>query len=357
MPSTPRATPDECLGTSFHSNIRRHFSFSSQLDISSSQSPRKRMGSGGSNSSVIQAPLILSRYFSRRNEQHATLKEHLLLLNPGSNEKFIGIYSPVAAFWGFVFLTIPAAYMYIALVVVRDLCRTFPETIFLPVQQYASWLAYIIKALSHVSRWVEIWCCLEAIFFIGLKLHIKWLQTRDPLEASLSAAPMMELLDRSVLWDRMMECEATDPISFLRGWFFDQPLENISKYDVRDFVAWSLFEGRHQEHLTDAELRQLEQFLQEIEYRFSLSIYGGSKVVSDDIEFTDPADVDFDTMRNMHRKPAKSESTILVKYRCFYVSHLNFGLKGFIFVKRLKQTIQITSLICTKAIEKRTMNR
>ncbi len=310
MSPTPPATPNGG-DHSFHSTIRRHFSFNSPIDNVSSVtglSSRVRKRSGGSGSSVIhQAPLILSRYFSRRHEQNAALKENLLFINPSANEKFIGIYSPVAAFWGIVFLTIPAAYMYIALVVLRELCRTFPVTVFHPMQRYAPWLAYTATALNNVSRLVEIWCCLEAVFFIGLKLHIKWLQTRDPLEASLSAAPMMELLDRSVLWDRMMECEVSDPISFLRGWFFDQPLENISKYDVRDFIAWSLFEGRHQEHLTDAELRQLERFVEEVEHRISLSLYGelNVSVNADDNDILDSLHSDFDDIKSSLRKPAK----------------------------------------------------
>ena len=312
MSSTPPATPNGDNIT-FHSTIRRHFSFNSPIDnISSSvlSSRRKRSGgSGGSGSSSVihQAPLILSRYFSRRHEQNAALKENLLFINPSAHEKFIGIYSPVGAFWGFVFLTIPAAYMYIALVVLRELCRTFPVSIFHPLQRYASWLAYIVTALNNVSRWVEIWCCLETVFFIGLKLHIKWLQTRDPLEASLSAAPMMDLLDRSVLWDRMMECEVSDPISFLRGWFFDQPLDNISKYDVRDFLAWSLFEGRHQEHLTDAELRQMERFVEEVEHRISLSLYGQLKIINtaDDDDSSDSLHRDYDMIKNSLREPVK----------------------------------------------------
>jgi hypothetical protein len=316
MTITPPSTPRD--DNSFHSTFRRHFSFHTPvMDLS-----RNRSGSGSS-SVIHQAPLLLSQYFSRRNEQH-TLKEHLLLLNPTANEKFIGIYSPVAAFWGFVFLTIPAAYMYIALVVLRELCRTFPETIYLPIQRYTPWLSYTVKALNHVSRWVEIWCCLEAIFFIGLKLHIKWLQTRDPLEASLSAAPMMELLDRSVLWDRMMECEAADPISFLRGWFFDQPIENISKYDVRDFIAWSLFEGRHQEHLTDAELRQLERFVDEVELRISLSMYGELQDKSnsvDDNDLSNSFDVGYEEIKLSDRKPAKrtffENSTSIISFSHF----------------------------------------
>lgn len=309
---TPPISPgNQSSSRLVRASIRRHFSFNSPE--TSDSAPRLRNGSG---SSVIQAPLLLSRYFSRRKE-HA-LKEHLLLLNPGAEEKFVGIYSPVAVFWGIVFLTIPAAYIYIALVVLRELCRTFPQAIFASIQRYAPWLAYTVTALNQVSRWVEIWCCLEAVFFIGLKLHIKWLQTRDPLEASLSAAPMMELLERSVLWGRMMECEASDPISFLRGWFFDQPLENISKYDIRDFITWSMFEGRHQEHLTEAELRQLERFVEEVELRFSLCLYG--EVVDDRLDgFDDDMSLNhrsgaLDSVNILSRKPKKCKFYIPIVF-------------------------------------------
>lgn len=283
--TTPSLSRQESNETSpLRRSFQRHFSFNSSGNLDASTNRRERAGSGSS----VMTPLLLTRYFSRRNEYN--LKEHSLLLNPVAGEKFVGIYSPVAAFWGVVFLTVPAAYLYIAMVLLRELCRTFPGTVFHLLQHYAPWLAHTVTAMNQVSRWVEIWCCLEAFFYIGLKLHIKWLQTRDPLEASLSAAPMMELPNRLILWDRMMECEAADPVSFLRGWFFEQPVENISKYDVRDFIAWSMFEGRHQEHLTEAEQRQLERFVEEVEHRFSLHLYGVSLDKCDALDNADTTD-------------------------------------------------------------------
>ena len=41
-----------------------------------------------------------------------------------------------------------------------------------------------------------------------------------------------------------------DPVIFIRGWFFDHDLDSITRYDVMDFVSWSMFEGRNLEHLT-----------------------------------------------------------------------------------------------------------
>jgi hypothetical protein len=96
----------------------------------------------------------------------------------------------------------------------------------------------------------------------------------DPLERSLSAAPMLTLSERRSLWKSMMEAEAEDPVGFITGWFFDEPIESISKYDVRDFFVWSMFESRNQEHLTLQELDQREDFVDEIEWRISLQLFG-----------------------------------------------------------------------------------
>lgn len=225
------------------------------------ETPRPRTGSGASS---VLSPLRLRRYFSRRSPQHE------LFVGDG----FVGMWSPVGVFWGIVLLMIPAAYLYIFLVLLRELCRLFPETVLACLQQYTPWLANVVSAMNNVSKWVEVWCILEAVFYISLKLWIRFLNTKDPLEASLSAAPLMDLEDRRKLWSNMMECESKDPVNFLRGWFFDQDIVHISQYDVRDFIAWSMFEGRHQEHLTESELRQLEWFVEEIQHRISLHMFG-----------------------------------------------------------------------------------
>lgn len=124
---------------------------------------------------------------------------------------------------------------------------------------------------------MDIWCVIEALFFIACKLKIQYLQMKDPLEASLSAAPMLDPFDRKVIWDRIMEVEQDDPVTFISGWFFDQPIERISRYDVCDFICWSMFDGRNQEHLTIQELHELEGFLEDFEYRISLKLYGSDE--------------------------------------------------------------------------------
>ncbi len=125
------------------------------------------------------------------------------------------------------------------------------------------------------SIFVEIWVFTEALFYIVQILHIRYLQYKDPLEASLSAAPVSTLYERDKLMNQVMDhIVEDDPVSFIRGWFFDVPLEDITRYDVLDFFAWCMFEGRNQEHLTEGEVRQLNWFVRELECWIGVSLYG-----------------------------------------------------------------------------------
>lgn len=151
---------------------------------------------------------------------------------------------------------------------------SFPQSIYAGIQIYLPWVANVVASMDKSSFFVELWCVIEALFFVGLKLQVGYLQRKDPLEASLSSAPMMDLVDRKTLWGRMMESESKDPGEFISGWFFDEPLEKISKYDVRDFITWSMFEGRNQEHLTGEEMHQVDDFVMDLEYRVSVHLHG-----------------------------------------------------------------------------------
>lgn len=189
----------------------------------------------------------------------------------------VGVWSPWAFLWFCCFMVAPIAYIYILLMLLRDLCLYFPSSVHVPLQTYVPWLAKLADHMNNASRIMDIWCVIEALFFIACKLKIQYLQRKDPLEASLSAAPMMDPDDRKLLWDRMIESEQDDPAAFISGWFFDQPIEQISRYDVMDFICWSMFDGRNQEHLTTEELHELECFLEDVEYRISLNLYGQRK--------------------------------------------------------------------------------
>ncbi|KAL3921024.1 MAG: hypothetical protein SGILL_002971 [Bacillariaceae sp.] len=122
-------------------------------------------------------------------------------------------------------------------------------------------------------RLVDVWCIIEALFFIACKLKMRYLQSRDPLEASLSAAPMLDSEERRILWDHMMEADSD--FSWVTEWFLDHPpIESISRYDIFDFICWAMFDGRNQEHLTSQELQDLEAFVEDLEYHISLQLYG-----------------------------------------------------------------------------------
>lgn len=47
-----------------------------------------------------------------------------------------------------------------------------------------------------------------------------------------------------------------------------------SKYDLRDWVVWAMFEGRHQEHLSTTEVHQAESFLEGITLKVSVELHG-----------------------------------------------------------------------------------
>lgn len=187
----------------------------------------------------------------------------------------IGFRSPWAFFWYCLWSVAPLAYVYISLMLLRDLCEYFPSTIQQPLQQYVPWLSSLARLMKsyYGFRLVDVWCVIEALFFIFCKLKVRYLQSRDPLESSLSAAPMLDAEERKALWDHMMEVDSD--LTWVTGWFLDQPpIESMSRYDILDFVCWAMFDGRNQEHLTTQELQDLEGFVEELEYRISLTMYG-----------------------------------------------------------------------------------
>ena len=186
----------------------------------------------------------------------------------------MGYLSPWALLWFFLFSVAPFAYIYIGLMVLRDLCIYFPDSFHQLLLRYVPLLAYLANLMNSSSKVMEVWCVIEALFYIGLKLKIRYLQNKDPLEASLSAAPMLDPDDRRILWDRMIDSEKHDPVSWITGWFFDENIDNITRYDIFDFVCWSMFDGRNQEHLTLEEERELEDFIDELEMIVSLHLYG-----------------------------------------------------------------------------------
>ena len=201
---------------------------------------------------------------------------------------YMGLKSPWAWLWATVFAMVPLSYAYVALVVLRELCQVL-DAFGDFLHRYLPWLYALQHLMRSSSVYVEVWCAIEALFFLLSRLHISYLQTRDPLEASLSAAPIMTLRQRQQLWDCLVEAEARDPVGHLQGWFF-APWEHISADDVRDFVAWSMFEGRHQEHLTSVELTQLEDFLRDLQLRISLQLYGEAEdYETEDYETADEA--------------------------------------------------------------------
>jgi len=226
----------------------------------------------------------------------------------------VGVYTPIGIIFVCIKMTVPLAYLYILLVLLRELCQSFPATVHIPIEKYVPLLASIILRMEKSSIFMEVWAVIEALFYIFLKLNIHWMQASDPLEASLSSAPMMELGERQSLWDKMMESLSDEPVSFITGWFFDQELHDISKYDILDFVAWSMFEARNQEHLTHDELRQLDTFVEDYEWRLSIYLHG----LSDESLINKPTE-----SGSLNKLNQESHYTVLTKVGENFVSSKN----------------------------------
>jgi hypothetical protein len=71
-------------------------------------------------------------------------------------------------------------------------------------------------------------------------------------------------------------------------------------------VAWSMFEGRNQEHLTADELRQLHDFVDELEWKISEHLYRSDTIIPE--EDTDKKEVG-DNREDNHETPITSEFT------------------------------------------------
>merc|ERR1712238_286684 len=214
-------------------------------------------------------PSIGRKYFTRK--QSTQIHTNDLPMEPN----YVGFRSPWAFLWYCLFLVAPLAYVYIILMLLRDLCEYSPERIHQPLQQYLPSLAKLTMMMKsyYGCQFVDIWCVIEALFFIACKLKVRYLQSKDPLECHLSAAPMLDPDERKALWEHILSAES-DP-SWLVEWFLDRPsIDSISLYDIIDLLCWAMFDGRNQEHLMTQELNDLEDFVEDLEYHISLHLYG-----------------------------------------------------------------------------------
>ena len=243
-------------------------------------------------------------YFTKKRTTNITTNDLPMEKNA------IGILSPTGIFFTSVKLTVPLAYVYIALILWREVCLTFPKTMLHStfMTQYLSVGVWIAQTMTSSSFTVEVWAVIEGIFYIVLFLHRKYLNSLDTLELSLQSAPMLEIRERAELWNYMLDSEDGDCARFISGWFWKKgdndddeendvdmatihkKLDNLTRYDIMDFLTWSLFEGRNIEHLTMEETNQLRGFVSDLEYKISIELHG----VKDDDDADDDDDDDDD---------------------------------------------------------------
>ncbi len=124
----------------------------------------------------------------------------------------------------------------------------------------------------------------------------------DTLELSLQSAPMLEIGERAELWELMIDSEDGECSKFISGWFFWEKLENLTRYDILDFLTWSLFEGCNIEHLTQEETNQLRGFVTDLEYMISIKLHGVEDDTNEGIQESDNG-----TASNNERKGVASK--------------------------------------------------
>jgi len=195
----------------------------------------------------------------------------------------LGIKSPVGLILLIIRLSVPFSYI---------IATTFLLQTLFTCEQFVSLSPTVTSFLlqppppttivwKFLNRIIISWSVVEVVFDIFQRIRFRWLQSISPIETSLSAAPIMEKHERTALWLKMMnQAEEDDGYlpSFITGWFFDMDgLEDLTVYDVMDWITWSMFEGRNQEHLTDEEKVYVKEFVLDLEWRLSFHFYGEIK--------------------------------------------------------------------------------
>ena len=253
-------------------------------------------------------PSPLKRYLSRKFSDVITSND----LPVEKSER--GILTPAGIFFFVIKLTVPIAYIYIVVILIRELCLQFNSFQYF-IREYLPTLYSIVSKMTNISKFVEVWAIIEGLFYICLRLHLQWLQYKCPLELSLKAHyPLMDNQERQELFERILDAECDDPISYLTGWFFDVDLEKISRYDVLDFTAWAMFEGRNQEHLTLEEFTQLDYFVDLTEACISRQLYGESSGSSPETTFAFPTNT-CDTHGTMFTNLCEQFNTMYEQYK------------------------------------------
>ena len=141
--------------------------------------------------SYPKSPRII-QYFNRSSRSSKkTISTNDLPFESNSR----GILSPTGIFFALVKMTVPLAYIYILLILWRELCYSFPKTMMESefMNHYFYYLVLTAQTMRSSSLLVEVWAVIEGIFYVILYFHRMWLNSLDTLELSLLSAPMLEI--------------------------------------------------------------------------------------------------------------------------------------------------------------------
>ena len=93
----------------------------------------------------------------------------------------------------------------------------------------SSLLNRFLETSLNVPWYLNLVSATEVLFYTFQLLKHNTLQNLDPLTMCLKASPMMEEGERWELFERVLDAEEDGVVEFVRGWFFDSPVEDISR--------------------------------------------------------------------------------------------------------------------------------
>ena len=104
----------------------------------------------------------------------------------------------------------------------------------------------------------RVWCAAETaffLFFLGYRVHLQREAVHPPLRSKK---------DRKALFAKVRR-EVHDPDKFMSGWFRGAKPEDIGREDLKEFLSWTLWDGRAELTPGGAEEKELDYYVGKVE--------------------------------------------------------------------------------------------
>ncbi|KAK5135614.1 hypothetical protein LTR08_005094 [Meristemomyces frigidus] len=144
---------------------------------------------------------------------------------------------------------------------IGPLCAAYTATLLRRVvlSVHASSLEDAVRLVGTNATWpsfnfAQYWCIAEAGFYLW------FLYYRTVLQRAAVHPPLLDQRGRRALFEKV-KSEIHDTERFLSGWFREAKVEDIGREDLKEFLAWTFWEGR----VGEEDDGELEVFAGEVE--------------------------------------------------------------------------------------------